>query len=619
MHKSRKILYWVITGIFLSLALSSVILTRDGSLQQFYDDGYVQDLEEQWMRSAYCSGQYDVRSKMYTWSEGDATCYIGGYEWTEEMHYLVIDAALIDGEAPVWKIYYRDINNQDLAVDEFTFQNGECIIPIKEIEGCSLLISLWCNGEVQYQMNDMRLMEYTTSISGMTLFIGSVICFAVYCILSMLLLKRLKPCRFSSQGVVEGLEQQADYLLQHLNHSGSREAYAKWVRTVLIVGIVIVWRLANDYGINRYYGYAALAHMVLFLALVSWIPIGAVCRNVNDSILKVWLALCGIQILSDILLQKNYGFVGLWSLICFGLLYRAWRRMEEPENLLEDFVRAVEILYLINIMYCLKSGYRSNILGQMDGTWGNTNPFAITVVLYLTVMLYRLYQVIQREKSLYYLVEVILGIGLGIWMLYKADCRTAWLAFVVVTALFILRILSATAGKKQKKRKWWLFIAAVIIILVGSFLLLKLGDIFIKSQSGRYSFNDFTSGRISIWLEYLKQINLLGHSKLPVINGVSTFAHNSLLKIIYKYGFLAGILVLILLVEILSSVVKIWKTRTKSASFFLVVGILAAYVIPVSLESINEYPMVVSNWFAFYFIVGYLIQEKSSGMVEDDG
>ena len=47
--------------------------------------------------------------------------------------------------------------------------------------------------------------------------------------------------------------------------------------------------------------------------------------------------------------------------------------------------------------------------------------------------------------------------------------------------------------------------------------------------------------------------------------------------------------------------------------------LILAYVLPALDETMNEKPMTLINWFAVYFIIGYVIQEKNAGMIENDG
>lgn len=618
MRNKRKIFCWLITGVFFSLAVSAMVFTGDGSLNQFYDNGYVWDLKEDWKRSAYYSNQYDSKSNSYTWSEGDNPCYVGAYEWNEEIRYLLLDTEYVQGANATWRIYYKDHNNNDLSVEEFAFKDGESVFPIQQIENSRILIFLVCTENTEYRINNMYLAEYTVGIPVLKVLYGAIVYLVLYCMISIILVKVLKFHLPNGNVVQTVIEYRTDKLLEHMNHTRCRESYAGWVRTSLLVAVVIVWRLANEYDINRYYGYAVFAHMIFFLALISWIPLEEHTRNADGMILKMWLWLYGIQIFSDILLRKNFGFAGIWILLSFGLLFYAWRRMERPEDLLEDFLHAMEILYLINIVYCFFGDSRSYQSGLMDGTWGNTNPFSITIVLYLTIMLFRLYQTWKKKRRWYYYAEGLVGTGLGVWMLYEASCRTAWLAYGIICACFIWILLRELPKEVKRKKYCWLMIIAIVILCAVYLNSDKLMAFLGGAESG-ISFNSMTSGRILIWKEYLKEMNLIGHTGLATIGTLTTYAHNGLLKLMYKYGSFIGIIVIMLAVEIGYGIVKMWRNSTGNPYVFLVTGVVLAYIIPVSLEATNEYPMVAVNWFAFYFMLGYIMQKKDTGIVENDG
>lgn len=622
MYRYRKVFYWLVIGIFLSLALSSMMMTRDGSLHQFYDDGYTADLEEKWREAAYYLGQYDVGQKTYTWNSEQPACCIPVNTWEKkiDIHYLLIEGEYVSGKNAVWRVSYRDLEGNEQEATEFPFSDGNMAIPIRRMEDGLILVQLICSENTGYKINEMLLSEYENLTEKGIVLYGSVLIFLIYSIVCLILFKWKKIKIRTGDRILFALQHQADGILQYLSYAKSQEKYAPWIRRLLFVGINVGWRLLWKYGAHRYYGYGILLHTVFLLTLIAWIPLEKDGTERSNAISKAWLWLCIIQIISDIMIRKYYGFVGLWSLLLFGLLFRAWSRMEEPKQLLEDFVCSAEMLYLGEIIYCIFSDNIFTGFGMLDGTWTNQNTFSIVITFYMTIMAFRLCQALENKGKWYRYLEGVGGVLIGIWMLKGAECRTAWLTFAVITAVLMIWILKFLGNKWNIHKKWkvWGIAGAILLLLGGAIFCYQNGMILSHRQIANISLNSISSNRISIWERYLGQINLYGHiNRLENYIGTGVYAHNNLLKLMYRYGFIAGILAIVLFVEMVFVIVKLWKKNAGNARTFLVAGIVIAYIIPAFLESISEYPMVVINWFGFYLIAGYLMQEKNAGMVND--
>lgn len=622
MQKGRKIFYWVLTGIFLSMAVASMILTRDGDWQQFYDDGYVQDINEEWMRRAYYFGQYDSENKIYTWTEGCAFCYVGSFEWKEEIRYLQIDADGVSGEDAMWKIYYRDKEGNELAVQEIPFQNGNSIIPIEQIEKSYLLISLICTEDMQYQLHSMRLMEYTEHLKTTTLIAGALVCFALYATITgiwIVIRKRTQPhiSRSRSTGIV--VEKLALEVLDSFSTTHATAGYATWIRSLLILAIVLTWKVIRIAG----YGWTVLITVVLLWTLAAWIPKEQESVKKNKYILAGWFGMCAVQFLSDMLLQKNYSeinFCEVWILLGFGVLYYAWGRMKEPEFLLEEFSRAMEIFCVANFLYCIFGDARRYIGRDMTGPTNNPNAFSIQLVVIHSVLLFRVYQAIKCKKRWYCFVFPSLGLAAGVWMLYEAKCRTAWIMFsgiVVVFGIFIMAYVMSRLHQKGRRR--FVILLLMMIVLFGIGLILLGNYLFGTRDVLTLSVNSFFSGRPAIWKEFLGKINLLGHNEHLYMNGNLTYAHNEILALMYKYGIAVGIFAIIFWIEVVLATCQKCRKYMGNEYVLLTAMLMLAYVLPALEETMNEKPMTLINWFTVYFIIGYVIQEKNAGMIENDG
>lgn len=610
MNQGRKFIYLVITGILISIAISSMVQTRNGSIRQFYDDGFVVNLTENWKNASYSVGHYDVKSHRYSWQDdGDINyCFIGFSGECENLNYLEIETGNLQGTGAVWNISYIKDNAQ-VYKEEHPFLEGRQIIELQNIEFDALTVLLSYTEPVQYSLYSLKLTEYENQLPAYRLILGSVFVFLLLCAIYLALRKRKNVSFSIGNRVLDLWRRQSDCILGVLKHKGSSSSYASIIRIFLFICLVIGWRLYNEYGIRQYYGYIVFFQMVVFIALISWIPIEKEQGRENSLLIKLYFGLCAMQFLSELFVRKMYyGFAEIWLFLCFGLLFRAWGKMREPEILLEDFFKAMEILYCFLIVYCL-TGDAWNEAGAMNGTWNNTNPFSVSVTFYLTIMLFRIYQACHGKKSIWRGIAAASGIVIGIYMLYMADCRTAWVTFGAISFLF------AVTGGRCLISKF--HVRGKILLFVGTGLILVAGLLFAWSRLGNLnveylSFNNYLSGRIVIWTAYLKEMNLLGHSNIIYLSASKlwSYAHNGIIYQMYKYGFLTGVVALMLVVETLCAAVRTWRKRTQNLYGVVIVGVILSYLLPASIESASEHPMVWINWFAFYFALSYLTQQR---------
>lgn len=615
MSRGRKILYWIITGVVLSAAVSSMILTRNGRLMQFYDDGYVKDLKDGWQAVTFSLGQYDGQDRAHL-NLGESTPSVFGYYEDGKVHCLQIDVSDWNGTEAEWVISYQDGTGVFFYEDRYEFQQGKMKIPILNLGYTRFFISLYTEGNLQYQLKRMLLSEYEELLEKPKWLLGIVICFLGYLLISaplyVMLQKRLRKRNGKQEKNVHKffLEEQADIVLKHLNWSESGESYAPQIRIVLMILFVINGRTIHyNYGFR----YAVAIAVILLLALTAWIPIREAEERKRHIIWQVWLLMCGMQLISNLLLKKSFGYgeyIEIWMILCCTLLYRAWGRMKEPEKLLDDLFRAVEILTGMISLFCLFGDARKNYAGRLSGVRDNQNPFALGITVCLVFMFFRLFQVIRQKKKWYFYLEPCIGLVLCFWMIYQTQTRNAWAIAVLVTFVFLCFVGSHIWRHLSRGRRRCVLIVISISFFTAILLLLKNGMIFSNRTFVTNSINMILSGRPEIWKMYLEKVNILGCvDNLRSVNSGKLTAHNGIIMEMYRYGVLAGILRIVFLVEVLCTIYRIWKKKSVNEYVFLVIGVFIAYFIASMLDTCDERTSGRLEWTAFYMIVGYIIQE----------
>ncbi|MCI8280107.1 MAG: O-antigen ligase family protein [Lachnospiraceae bacterium] len=462
--------------------------------------------------------------------------------------------------------------------------------------------------------------EYEAVVNKKQYLLLCIELFFVISILSFLFSKKIE--RLMQKGrcllnkIIIGYEKCVDCILKYIKRvKGNARLYAIG-RSLSIIFILMLGYLAHMAGARKSYGYTVIFFISFMCILVFWIvPKRQAFYKVNR-IKKLWWLLCIIQFISDIIIQKRVGFVELWMLSSFGLLYRTWERMEKPEQLWDDFANGIEFIYILTISYCvfIEPWWKEEIL--YSGMWKNPNPFSVMIVLCLLVIVYRCIQVVSSKSQYWKLILYFGEIIVGIKMITLSQCRTAILSCTILFIWCVLFIL----GKKMKHIKFSarnvVAILSLVFLIVCSILIFK-GGMILSKKSTSITLDDMTSGRLTIWKEYIMQMNLWGHGDDALVNGTLAYAHNMILKFTYTYGLIAGVVVIMLLVEVCRRAFLFWEKERENENAFLVIGILLVYFISTMIESVDDLPMVWQIWSAFYFVLGFLMlqctKEGNSG------
>lgn len=139
-----------------------------------------------------------------------------------------------------------------------------------------------------------------------------------------------------------------------------------------------------------------------------------------------------------------------------------------------------------------------------------------------------------------------------------------------------------------------------------------------ESEKNVTLLDNVSNGRFSIYLEYLRHLNWNGHEIMGVVNGdvEAMHAHNSFIQNAYDFGIPAGLLYLGAVFGMFGrSVYLIWRGRDRSEMQFMVLVMLAAFI----LVSMFEYTanQCLPLGFASFFVLFTMRREKSILSLED--
>jgi hypothetical protein len=248
------------------------------------------------------------------------------------------------------------------------------------------------------------------------------------------------------------------------------------------------------------------AQMVIWATALLILVLSALCYEASDkpglrkSALYrcVWLFLAAVLIV-DFAVSRKFRYAGFAMLAFGGLLCRSWHSMEKPEELLEEFVWAYQLLFWLN-----SAAIAGKVLLHSGSAGAGLFANVQTCVSFSLIALAVFIGALRWPKRRW-----LAGIGAVAALLYLGWC---WITLAPSNVLdWIYDTL---------RRNWWLCRA------------------------------------------YLKQGNLLGHSYLLKHNGTKQWAANSIVMTMYRYGIPAGLAYCaVLAAGLLRALRDVWKNH----------------------------------------------------------
>lgn len=216
---------------------------------------------------------------------------------------------------------------------------------------------------------------------------------------------------------------------------------------------------------------------------------------------------------------------------------------------------------------------------QYEGILDNPNRLGEMIAAAVVAHIYQY----EKTHNTKYKVFILISFGMEISLMLYSRSRTALLAICCIALIYLIYNIR---NKYKTGKKILVFVTSIIVMLAITFIMvdnvarvisnyydikstvstieqediqkteeLEVADV-IESSLDRYQkgINDgssFTSGRIEIWKEYFKNIEIVGHApeKLSIAYNnqiIKANAHNSFLQISYQAGGVAGIAYLVI-------------------------------------------------------------------------
>lgn len=420
--------------------------------------------------------------------------------------------------------------------------------------------------------------------------------------------------------------------------------YKKAARTLLFLICIIYGMFSVNINLRKY---DIRVYFCLFFLLASLCVTGQRRKyRWNTTVSRHWVLVCFWLMLSDCFVSKSMMWTGYLWLISFGFFIYAWNGMADRLEIVRELKAAVQLSYVGVVIFCILCR-PDNVLRYM-GPFRNPNMFGFYLIVVLTVNLDALNQFIytkeNKRKLILWMTELI-SIVFWVW---KTQARTSLIAMLVLVFLWFFqkykRISFAIWSKKQKKI-FTIFLICIIPVWMGlqwgisclpeyfGTAVIMKRDLFLPLSQEQYtmctppfftenvyaagtnrlwfdknaSLNLISSGRINIWKDYFRELNLIGHAGNAI--NYSYGAHNLFLGLAYRYGVFALIPFVLMWRDVLLAAWNNMRKKNGDNSYFFM-ALLFGYCCVAALNDI-ERPGSYLIWMLAYTMIGYFFYEES--------
>ncbi len=388
------------------------------------------------------------------------------------------------------------------------------------------------------------------------------------------------------------------------------------LRSGLMLGILFIVTYVQCQGtsymaLNARVWTWVVAGLLLLIACLCWEKDLNETRLLGSGFGKLLFVFLILLCISDFFVSKRFLYAGFAMLACGGFFCKCWSSMQDPDQIFTEFKLVFKLWFVVGVLYCIIC--RPTISGICySGMYPDAESFGLSMLIAAVIFLSDM----RKEHR-----EIVNSAGMvcALYLLWLSKQTIILLAACFILILYAAFWIYTWATSAQENRFRILGHMAIglaagavfVFLLRGIFprLALALGTqvVYENDKSQAIGVTLLQLGSIEGWrelfqtkwtycVEYVKNLNLLGHKYLLEIDGKEHWAPNGILMIGYRYGVLAGLCYIGVLVWYLVRAVK----QSLKAKEFLLAGIAASLVIVGMMVTI-ERSFVCMAWIVLWF------------------
>lgn len=633
---------WVLTGIVVAFSLTSIFISGKFSLRYLYDVGDVYEIQDAYYLSAseQENGHRESSGKVVL-DKGEFIYSVNIYGNTDQWNYFCVQLDNLSEETVHWNVSYV-LQGNDEASESYSYElvEGANYIPVAKNTFNLINIEIIGPDGTSFDITDMQLRENKPVFSwgkAIAVFAGA---FIGFCCLSAFIFVVLKKSKIRCnpycwidilQDLYILIAEQFRKLVSFIPQSGHIRNYCRTALFLLIFLYSVYVEIAGTY--YRSFKYHLVIYAVLLL-LIAALSIKASLKKVNwnNPLVWSWLVLFIMTAISDFLVSKFFAYVGYVIILIIGFLIFIWNNMKKSSEIIADFVRAVHLFLVISTLFCLIFRPESGEL-RYSGFTGNPSIFALYMATCWGVTLGELESRVRKGQQLKKILPYVVELCVIISFCWKSQSAGPVLCMTGMTFIWLFKMVRYTRGKVLRKSLVTVVLSVGILIFpvyggltwglqnISPALEAKVtfegetqiartnfGPVVYAAEQSRLaqkfsssSLSQILSGRDYYWRTYLRDMNLVGHERNPVMWGHIRLPHNSLLGIAHRYGVFSVVPYVIMLAATIVGTIRFGRKRVRYSTVPFYVCLSS---IIMSLFDNVEQPFVWLPWIGMYLMMG---------------
>ena len=313
------------------------------------------------------------------------------------------------------------------------------------------------------------------------------------------------------------------------------------------------------------------------------------------------------MLLSDSLVDKVYRFSGIELYMVLLLFACVWNSRTNREKYIKDYEIAVHaflaFLVLLSVIH-----RNEPISGRFSGPLDNPSIYALDLCAIWAVLLGSMESNIVHNSGRTIVLIISLEMIATGGLLFASHSITPTIAAIFVTALWFFRYIARKKGIKQAVVIAVMTLTLFFLGLVGLILYVRSAGlqsssrIIMKLDSA--SITTLLSGRNYYWKEYLREMNVLGHTKRPFMWDHRILPHNAVISMMYWYGVPCVIPYIIMM---MMAVEKTWRYANSNLEHSAIPFYSVVSFIIMSFADNVEQPFVWLPWISCYLLMAPLL------------
>lgn len=647
-------------GLMVCVIITLMCLTKSINLNCFYDVGEIYDVGKTERTYAGNNWVYDNRAGCIRILEDISNHIFVVTVQQKNWNYLYLELDNLEEESN-WDIYFLNSACEATGVVSQTMKNGLNVLELPREEIYAINIAISNQKGLTFSIPKMQFRERQQTFGWKEFWMVFAVVLTFYMVVACFYQRKWKK-KHRKEGNIKG-EQDFLEIIRNIYiflldkggrlHRKFSPVVISRLRTFLffLCYLIIYFMLTQKWRRKLLIQNKMVVILGICLLLISFLcwegkKVSVSWRN---SVIRAWILLWVLCIISDFLTEKTFRNQGIFMLVAAGPFYLSWNSMEKPEDLICNIKCAMEWFYWLSCLFCIFC--RPYIPGfRYMGNFNNPNPFAGSLVTMNLVFLdslnndlpdkelnyWKLFKntagivsiffFLQLTQSITAIVVFFLEILLLLWKQFL-NKKGKWKNILkCLSAVFINGLFMITAGK------WCLINVANILntglVLPGDMYQIAAGDSWfsitayaanngittLKRITMKFFSRDFSvllTGRDAVWNNYIRKLNLFGHGEWLEFSNERLNAHNNLLQMMYDYGVFVALPYLSMLYYSLKYSLKKFL-QDRNMSLFILGAVLNFHTIGL-MEDVAS-PYAFASWLTFYLVIGSLFVQQAENV-----